>query len=266
MSSTKGIQVVTRERHGTLRWRKAAGFDFARQDAVVPLIARELPRAVPAMPIGFMPEGDGFVPVALLGLRNGESLYVGPDGRWLGAWIPATYSLHPFRLGQDPTGEKILCIDEDSGLVDDTDGEPFFTPAGEPAETLKNVLQTLLKFDNERQSTRRICARLQQHGLIQPWPIEIQISQQSQVQRLEGIYRIDEAALNALGGDALVELRNGGALALAYCQMLSMHQLPQLSRLSEAHRLAKEKSATLSTVVGEGVLADSGTISFDNLS
>ena len=47
---------------------------------------------------------------------------------------------------------------------------------------------------------------------------------------MEGLYRIDEAALNALPDDAFLSLRKPGALPLAYAQLMSMSQFGKLQQ------------------------------------
>ena len=49
---------------------------------------------------------------------------------------------------------------------------------------------------------------------------------------------MDEAALNALAGEAFLQLRHSGALVLAYTQLLSMQHLKVLGVLAQAHAKA----------------------------
>jgi len=87
-------------------------------------------------------------------------------------------------------------------------------------------------------------------------------------QAVEGLFRIDEAALNQLPADAFMELRDSGALVLAYCQLLSMQHLPVLGQLAQLHAQAEQKAALPTTPGGElnlEYLNNSGTISFGNL-
>lgn len=99
------FQVITRERHGLQYWLKHSTYTFAASDAVCPLVAQELPKAMLAMPIGFIAEGDHFVPVAVQGLAAGQNLLVALDGRWLAPYIPAPYRGYPFRMASTEQGE-----------------------------------------------------------------------------------------------------------------------------------------------------------------
>ena len=258
-------QVITRERHGHQYWLKQSGHRFAAGDALCPLVAQELPTAVLSLPIGFVAEGEQFMPVAVQGLEAGQNLLVAADGRWLASYIPAPYRGYPFRMAPTEQGEQVLCIDEASGLLSESAGEHFFNEDGTPAKPVLEILEFFNQIDANRQLTRSICAVLQQHGLIHPWPITVQGEQG--VQKVEGLFRIDEAALNALTAESLAEVRTAGGLIMAYCQLLSMQHLATLGTLAQAHAEAKKDQLAreASAKNGElhlGFMNDSGTFSF----
>lgn len=52
--------------------------------------------------------------------------------------------------------------------------------------------------------------------------------------KLEGLFRVNEAALNALDNEAFLSVRKSGALPVAYAQLLSMQQLRVLGELAQA--------------------------------
>ena len=63
-----------------------------------------------------------------------HNLFVGPDGHWLGGYVPASLRSYPFRvLGSEGSGQLALCVDEDSGLVveDSMEREKSFSPSME---------------------------------------------------------------------------------------------------------------------------------------
>ena len=165
---------ITRERHGQQYWLKQSGHRFAAGDALCPLMAQELPQAMLSLPIGFIVEAEQFMPVALQGLTPGQNLFVAADGRWLAAYTPAPYRSYPFRMLPTEQGEQVLCIDEASGLLSESAGEAFFNEDGTPAKSVLEILAFFNQIEANRQLTRNICAVLQQHGLIQPWPITVQ--------------------------------------------------------------------------------------------
>lgn len=259
--------VITRERHGLKRWSNQNGYSFAAADSLCPLVAQELSKALHSLPIGFVAEGEGFVLVAVQGLTPGKNVLVAPDGRWLSAYIPAAYRSYPFAMVAAQEGEQVLCFDEASGLLSDDAGELFFNEDGSPSQSMLKLLEFFQQIDANRQQTHKICTLLQQHGLIQPWPITVHREQGEQ--GVEGLFRIDEEALNMLPAEALVEVRNAGGLAVAYCQLLSMPLISNLAQLAQAHAEAEKASAVQvsqpkASDLDLGFMSDSGTFNFGN--
>lgn len=231
------LTVISREHHANKRWTRYISYSFAAADAVAPLVAQELPRACLSLPIGFVKAEGGFQLVAVQGLQPGKNLWVSPDGRWLGAYVPAAYRGYPFVLANTAEGQRVLCVREDSGLISEVQGEPFFDEEGNPAKAVQDVLGFLDQVSANGPLTARLCALLAEHGLIQPW--NVQLKTDSGEQKVQGLFRVDEAALNALPAESFEALRKGGALPLIYCQLLSMQHLPVLGKLAGDHAAAQ---------------------------
>jgi len=255
------IIAVSREQHANKHWKRYSSYSFAAGDAVVPLVVQELSRACLSLPIGFVKSPNGFQIVAVQGLQPGSNLRVAPDGRWQGSYVPAAYRSYPFVLANTEDGRKVLCIREDSGLISETEGEPFFDEEGKAAKPVQDVLNFLEQVSVSAQHTARLCALLAEHDLIQPW--SVQLKADTGEQTVQGLFRVDEAALNALPAEAFEALRQGGALPLIYCQLLSMQHLAGLGKL--AHQQAAARS-TLEPHDGEldlEFLRDDGNIRFN---
>src|SRR5690606_9019181 len=202
----------------------------------------------------------GFQLVALQGLQPGQNLWVAPDGRWLGAYVPAAYRSYPFVLANAEDGRRVLCVREDSGLVNDTEGEAFFDDAGEAAKPVKDVLSFLDQVSNNAQLTAQLCTLLAEHALIQSWTLSLRAGESEQ--KVEGLYRVDEAALNALPIDALDALRKAGALPMVYCQLLSMQHVQRLGQLAQQHAAATQPLAADGGDLDLEFLHDDGNIRF----
>ena len=50
------------------------------------------------MPIAFIEQAGRFVPMAMMCPMPEHNLFVGPDGQWLGGYVPASLRSYPFRL------------------------------------------------------------------------------------------------------------------------------------------------------------------------
>jgi hypothetical protein len=254
---------VSRERHAGKAWRHYTTYAFAAGDAVLPLAASELVQAVMGMPVAFVQQDGRYVLMAVLSLAPGRNLFVAPDGRWMGEYVPMVLRGYPFRLLRpEGAAQSILCIDESSGLVFDAGhNEAFFTDDGVLADTLKQVLTFLGHLERNHAATDLAVAALVEAGVIEPWPLTLNNSGTNTP--VTGLHRIAEDRFNALDDDAVLTLRRAGALPIAYMQMLSMQQTKVLKRLTEIHEqharaeAAKAEAARLATLnVNLGLLSD----------
>ncbi|GAA4403982.1 SapC family protein [Quisquiliibacterium transsilvanicum] len=260
-------QPVSPDTHGAKRWKRYDGYAFAAGDTAATLVAQEMPAACPHFPVAFLQLDGHFTPVAVQGLQGGRNLFVAPDGRWLGGYVPAAYRGHPFALADTPDGQAVLCVDADSGLIGDTEGEPFFDADGTPAKPLQEVFVFLQKVRADRQATQRICDALAEERLIIPWPLTVKDG--GREISLQGLHRIDEDRLKALGAETLHRLHGMGAVGVAYAQLLSLQHLKILGRLAQLHaqwRKPTEPSAPAENAGSEGaaleLMEQNGTISF----
>lgn len=247
-------------------WKSITGYQFADQLNTIHVVAAELTHLVSSVPLGFIKTGNAFELVAICSLQPDSNLYVAPDGRWLGSYIPALLRGYPFRLVKlQDREDSILCIDEESGVVVEAgQGESFFDASGAPTPAVKDILNLLMQVERSRVATQVAVDALRDMGLIQPWPINLQHG--DQVVAVEGLFRIDEAAMNALPDEGFLKLRSTGAFAVAYAQLLSMTQLSALQKLDQIQTELKSQAAAqtkaLSVLEGFNLFQDDGTITF----
>lgn len=264
MSDTElsSIHPVSKHRHGSKGWNRYKSYSFASGDSTAPIVVAEFARACMVFPIAFVNTGENFSPIAILGVVPGQNLYVAPSGQWLGGYIPSAYRGYPFRLGKTPEGQRLLCIDERSGLISElvglsAEGERFFNETGEPEESIKQVLGFLSQIDDNRSTTTDFCDLLEVNKLLEPWPLTINAFDGDY--RLEGLYRVSESALRSLKSRAVSALHKENFLLPAYCQILSMQSAPLLARLKEA------RANMISPVMNLPPPAPSGEIDFSFL-
>lgn len=256
--------LITRETHSTKHWRKPRNYAFAAQEALAALGANELGQVAMSMPIAFNALDASYVPVALLGFQSGKNLLVGLQGQWLGSYVPSALQHYPFSLTMTETGEHALCLAEDSQCIGvHGEGEPFFAQDGQLSPALARVVQAMTDTERHRQACHAPCLALAKHGLIEPWPIVLKNG--ATEQKLAGLFRVNENALNQVTADALLELRNTGALAMAYCQLLSMQHLPRLGQLADAHNRAQAESEAMSEAMVVAKLAPKGELDLEFL-
>lgn len=248
---------ISREHHANLSWQRPTNYFFVAKDPVATLTSQEISRALLSMAIGFIESEGTYIPVGVQGLKQGQNKCVSHDGRWLVDYVPAVHRAFPFRLGRNPEGADVLCIDEAAAQVSDRkDGEPFFMPDGAPAKSLTDVFNLLVELEKDRQNTQKGCEALARHDLLEPWPLRVQDG--AEVLEPNGLFRIAEAKLYGLDPVALAEIRDSGALMIAYGQLFSMQQIHRLGNLGTASRNTAQAPAL-------NIFDQSGTISFANL-
>jgi hypothetical protein len=261
------LAAITPERHAKKVWKHVTDYAFVAEDAGIPLVGAELSTAALAMPIGFIKIDAGYQLVAITSLQPGTNLYVAPDGKWLGGYIPAALRGYPFQLAQqEGSGEFILCINESSGLVveDVDDGNAFFDDQDQPTQGIKDILNFLIKIKANRDVTQGAVNALADAGLITPW--QINLKQGEKVVPVKGLYSVDEAALNKLDDEDFLAVRKAGGLAIAYAQLFSMNQLAVLESLGELQGQILEQQTAQSeaaNLTGFSLSEDEGSLMFD---
>lgn len=203
------------------------------------LAATELPDAALHYPTVFIgPEGGPYTLAVLVGLRDGQNLFVGSEGHWeQGAYIPAFVRRYPFVLSQDdnsPGGEFDVCIDENhrgfSGLDGSPpapNGQPLFLTDGTNAPLLDAAINYLKQFNAEMKRTRDFAAELDGFGLLEKRHIEVR--REGNTSAVEGFRVVSEPRIAELKANQIKRLAEKGYLALAYAHILSMRQVQRLA-------------------------------------
>ncbi|WP_322529111.1 SapC family protein [Salinicola sp. LHM] len=246
---------LSRTRHTDSHFLPRQGYAFAADRQVTPILLAELGKLLPHYPLGFVQQGDQFQPVALLGL-SGPNRYLHPDGRWMADYVPAGLRGYPFTLANAEDNQQVLCIDHDHIQEEPNDSvsEALFDDEGSLSQRVQQTLDFLQQCESNRQLTIRACQTLGELGLIEPWPLQIGRGEDQTPLQVQGLFRINEKALNALEPTAFADLRKHGALALAYAQLFSLNQLHQLIEREKFHarqQPAQSPNGNLDSLFGE---------------
>ena len=260
----QNLQPVKVDKFCDKSWNRPKDFSFAIADPIVVLGGSEVPKIIMGTAVAFVPENEDFLPVAVQGIKQGQNLLVDQRGQWRESYVPAIYRSYPFRLARGEEDNYFLCVDEGSGLVKDDKGgaELFYDDARKLAEHTKNALDLLVEIERDRKLAIKICKALTYMDVIEPWPLVLET--QGEKQQISGLFRISEEKLNDLPPEKFAELREGGALLLAYCQLLSMQHIHKLGRLA----LLDARTSKVQTPIRTSEFSlggDIGTLSFENL-
>lgn len=190
-------------------------------------------------PIVFRKNAQGqFEPVALLGFKDGQNLFLTEQYRgvtqdamassgWDATYIPMTLERLPFLIGFSQDRQPMMHIDLDHPRVSRTQGEPIFREHGGNTEFLERMSSLLLAIHNGLAAGESFIGALLQHELLESFVLDIQLNDGSQ-NRLAGFYTIQEERLLDLDGAALERLNRAGHLQAIYMAIASLSQFRAL--------------------------------------
>lgn len=243
------VDIHLKTRLGSL----GANVGFAANTNSIPLAAVEFVDTAREYPIAFTgPEGGPPFPIALVGVRHNENLFVTPENRWDGRYIPAFVRRYPFVLAEKQGADDFnVYIDEAYPGFGAADGDRIFTDDGAQAPLLKQALEFLSNYQGEIARTRQFVERLQSLDLLIPRVLEVVRKDEAPLV-LQGFSVVDEQRLVALGDTELLALARDGYLPLVYAHLASLGNVPRLSerldaRLSAAGAAAEAPAAESAT-------------------
>ena len=238
------VVVLNSDVHRNLRFDTAkVDFSFARDTTAVLLAGVEFAEAGREYPIVFIRGQDKQMrPVALLGVRKAENLFVDEQGTWDARYIPAFVRRYPFVMADGGAqGQLVVCIDEGCAALNSEHGEMLINAAGELEPRMNEVMQFLQNFQQEFLRTELITRQLDELGLFVQQGARFDTATGETFQ-LNDFYLIDEAKCGQIADDKLPGLFRSGALGLAYLHLASLGNLRKLLDRVSA-RSAAEKSA-----------------------
>jgi len=213
-------ELLSVERHGEKSLAPIANFKFARGTNSIPLSGTEFAPAMRHYPIVFSEEAAPF-PMAILGLRNAENLFLDTDGRWdEGAYVPAYVRRYPFIFMAGPDQQQFaLCIDAASDFVVEGESNPLFRD-GVPTEMAKNALAFCTSFQAEYEKTRSFAAALVERKLLETRTASIDLADG---QRLffGPFCVVDETKLREVPNAVIADWLRRGWLAWIHAHLLS---------------------------------------------
>lgn len=240
---------VNKERHANKKVLVTSDFRFASKFHVAYVTVHEFVRAASVYPILFLEdkENDTFRPVALMGLAAGENLFVDAEGKWSASYIPAIIRRYPFALSKSKEADSyIVCVDEASDLLSDTEGAPLFDAQGNPTQVIENVKRYLGELQQMDQMTQGFSKFLVQNNLLTP--LSMRVNAADQVRNITGCYVINEERLNNFSGNKFLEVRDLGYLPAMFAHLISLSQIERLASLKKPAAPA----TTASPAVPEG--------------
>jgi len=236
--------------HKSVKVSKIKNFKFAKEMNSVLLAGQEFMESAKYYPIVFVRDkkSNEIMPLAILGLRNAENLFVDDEGKWKeGAYIPAFFRRYPFVLADDQGEEGSYAISVDAAFegFDSDDGTPLFDEEGKPAKELNHVIEFLKQYQTNFMLTQELIKKLDEYGLFQEFSTDITLPAGEKI-AFRGLMRIEEKALINLDDEKALELYRKGVLAWVYAHIFSLSNFRPL-----AHTIAEAGEAEKPEAVAE---------------
>ena len=223
------IVPLNKERHAKTKIQDIKDFKFAATHHIAYITMHEFARAAAIFPIVFLEdkENNTFRPVVLMGLNQGENMFVSADGKWNASYVPAILRRYPFALAPNgDTGQYVVCIDEDSDLVGEKEGTNLFDEQGEPTAVVDNIKRFLSELQQMDILTNHFCTFLAENNMF--IPLNMKIRENEVEKNLTGCYVINESRLNSLSDELFLTIKNKSYLPAIYAHLISLAQTERL--------------------------------------
>lgn len=218
---------VNREQHHAAKIGAVPDFSFAAKTNSVPLTGVEFIEACKEYPIVFAAVGERRVPVALLGLRDNENLFVAADGQWDGHYIPAFVRRYPFVLAEKDAEEFVVCVDEGSSAFNAEQGQPLFDEAGNNTPFLDGALNFLNAYQAQFKRTQDFVEKLNKLGLLTEMSAKTELADGRKF-LFNGLYVIDENKFMKLKAKEGAEFMQSGEAGWIYAHLISLSNMSRL--------------------------------------
>ncbi len=226
--------------HRTLTVTESTDFSGFSNQQLIPIVVHDFVQLASEFPIVFVKNSETgqFIPVAMMGIKQGVNLYC-QTTTWPCTVIPSGFKNAPFSLMQktENSEEVIVCIDEESPLVNQTNGQALFDEQGEQSQYLQDRSKALLTVAEMTQQTQIITNFFAEKKLFSNRQLTVKLGPDNQPFTIDGIYLISETALNELSTESFEALRTKGLLPVIYSHLTSIHQVSRLTKMQNSYDL-----------------------------
>lgn len=247
----KNVVPLSRESNKNAKFEFKNDFSYAKDIHWTPLAGVEFYKAALDYPILFMGSKNedkkmAYSAVALLGLSNNKNDYINADKTWKElAYVPAFVRRYPFVLAANPQQEDLsVCIDTDSGMINDIKGIELFNADGSVSPFLDERIAFLNDFKNSMEQTSEFIDMLVKMDLLIEETINVRHNNGATA-KLEDFWIINPTKFDTLSGDQLHKLSKRGFLGWIFAHFMSLNNLPNLldlrTKLAIAEKAAAEK-------------------------
>jgi hypothetical protein len=213
---------------------------FCRRLNALAICLAEFTVAARDYPIVFLSLDGGktHAPAVVLGLDQGENLFVDESGEWdRAAYLPAFVRRYPFCISKlyvdgEPSSERVVCV---ARAYVDPAGIELFDSRGAPSTAWKKTERLLAEYEADLDRTAQMCAALGKLQLLEPFSLELHGEDRTPL-KLAGMARVAEAKLRELRAASHKALVSKGFMGLIYAHLHSLDNFRRLAERGAARR------------------------------
>lgn len=235
----KQVAILRLPQHKNFRLSRRQDFKYASGVIASPLSASEVALASRHYPIVFA-DGELPTPIAVLGLRPGENVFVDSNGQWReGFYIPAHIRRYPFGLVQTPgTTTYSLAVDEAcdrvlTGEVEGVESDPMFDENGQATAPVNAALELCKAMNRDLRPTDAFARALKDADLLVAKRVEFNLPGDRKI-KLDGFRVVDAERFRDLPEEKLGEWHRNGWLALVALHLASRQNWGMVAELHAA--------------------------------
>ena len=222
--------------HKSVKVAPVKNYSFASKLNSVVIVGQEFLEAAKYFPVVFTRAGeDQIVPVAILGLRNEENLFVSKDGEWKeGTYMPAYFRRYPYVLAAN-VGEDAsyaVCVDSNFEGFGKSEGMALFDDDGKQTEEFKKVVQFLQNYQAQHEATKEMVKLLEEYELFKDVSANITLPKGEKI-GFGRLLMVDEMGIFNLDDEKIVNLVRTGYLAWIYSHLYSLSNFRSLMNLAK---------------------------------
>lgn len=226
-------QVLNTEKHKDLRIALPQNAVFAADSQAVPVLLSEFADVALEYPIVFVKTPDeSWLALALTGLQQGQNVFVDENGAWNAKYIPASVRRYPFVLASGEEGALSVAVDMSLASEDEA-AVRLFDDEGAPSDALQNAIGFLQSFQGQSAQTSALIAKFEELELLTDAQFQIR-DQDGNTRSLNGFFIVEEARLNTLRDDSILDLVRKGQMSALHLHLLSLKNIAALQRREAA--------------------------------
>ena len=206
--------------------------EFCNELNAIPISYTEFSVACRDYPLVFTSgdKGETYAPVAVLGLTNGENLFLA-DGAWdKSVYVPAYVRRHPFcmarvTLDKVEQADRLICVEKE--FLDDKKGELMFDAEGKALAKWQPIEKLLQEYEADLERSREMSAILSDYALLEPFAMQAQTAAGAAM-NLTGMFRVDEKKMEFLNASQHKNLIKKGVMGRIYAHLISLDNFARL--------------------------------------